>query len=176
MTRPAVSIDSARAAAILDERTARLAAGREDGAGEAQDLLKAAIVVSTGEPFRMIAAVLPGRPLHAIPVRDDAVIGAVHERGEIWIVFSLAALAGTAGTEGSSGRIILLRRRGHRAAIRVDVVVSTVALDRNVLSEITTEAEAAHAAIIRFATPDGLVVLDEAALSERLERPRRSPS
>lgn len=180
MTRSACSIDPARAEDILNARTAALAKGLDESASKPEDTLKGMIVLAAGQryalPFHMLVALLPARTLHALPVRDDTVIGAIHERGEIWIVHSLAAMAGADGSEESAGRILLLAHGGPWAALRVAAVEGVADIERNTLTQLSADVPSAAGALVRFTTPSGLMVVDERALSNRLALPRRSHS
>lgn len=180
MTRSAFKIDPARAEEILDERTAALATRFDERTTEPEDVLSVLIVLAAGQryalAFHMLASALPERALHPLPVEDDAVIGAVHERGELWIVYSLAAIVGATAAGGTSGRILLIERPGPRAAIMVDAVEGTAAIDRKALNEIGADDPSPGGALIRLAATSGLMVLDETALSDRLDLARRSHS
>jgi chemotaxis signal transduction protein len=180
MTRPPAGMDLARAEAILDARTARLAAGASATPAARRAMPDALIASAGGQrfalPFAMLAQVLPARPLHSLPLRDAAVAGAVHERGEVWIVYALAALTGAPEAGAGSGPILLLRGAGARAALTVNALEGTAAIDEARLFEPGAKSAPAGGGLVRQATPDGLMILDEAALRQRLEQTRRSAS
>lgn len=180
MTRLPAGMDAARAEAILDARTARLAASAAVTPAARRAMPGALIALAGGQrfalPLDMLAQVLPARPLHTLPLRDEAVTGAVHERGEIWIVYDLAALVGTPESHGGSRPILLLRGTDHRAALRIDALEGAATIDAATLFEPGGAGAPAGGGLVRKATPDGLMIVDETALRDRLEQTRRSAS
>lgn len=180
MTRAPAGMDAARAEAILDARTAWLAAGAAATPTAARAMPGALIASAGGQrfalPFDMLAQVLPPRPLHALPLRDEAVTGAVHERGQIWIVYALAALLGAMEAGAGSGPILLLRGAGRPAALQVDALEGAATIDDATLFEPGRPGAPASGGLVRQATSKGLMILHEAALRERLEQTRRSAS
>jgi chemotaxis signal transduction protein len=176
MTGVTFEIDSARADAILNERTALLAAPRKT---INRENFHDAVAVTAGEeryaaPLSMLAGVLPMRALGALPIGDKAVLGVLYERGEVWIVYSLSAIAGGAKPDPVAGIILLLRRAELRAGLLVDAGGEITSLDRRALSPIIDQAPDISRSIAKLTTPDGMVLIDEGAFWDRLKFAQRS--
>lgn len=178
MSEAAYNIDASRAEAILDARTeelARVSLRRREDAGDAREYL----AVRAGEqrfalPFSMVAGVCAGRALNALPVREPAVIGALYERGEVWVAFSLGRLAGCDNAAEKDGRFILLRGAGRATALHVDALEGRTRIARGALSPLGPEDTRTAGAVVRLIGSDGMLVIDENAVLDRTNLLRRS--
>jgi chemotaxis signal transduction protein len=155
-------VDAARAAAILDARTAALAASVSRQDGERVEVLRLA---AGGEryaiPLGALAGVLTPRPLGALPASRKEIAGTLHERGDIWIVHDLALLLGASQAKAAPGAILLLRRDRRRAALAVERVEG---LDRPLHAEFSKTGSDAAQSMIEGTTPDGLMLIEREAL------------
>jgi len=119
----------------------------------------------------MLAGVLAGRRIVPMPVKDKSIIGAIYERGGIWVVYDFAALVGGNSHAEAAGALVLLCGRDSRAAVLVDSGTNIVRLKPESFSEIETNKP--HGAVARFVSGDGLLLVDESALWGRMGAKKR---
>lgn len=137
---PAAPLDGRRVQAILDERTARLAARRDDAAKAEQPharVLACAIGQEVyGIALHAVAEVLPARPPVPVVGAQLPVLGAIGLGGRMYSVVDLAAALGLRSgppdnKQDSPGHLLRLNHMSRRMALRVDramAVISAVAL------------------------------------------------
>ncbi|RVU21551.1 chemotaxis protein CheW [Methylobacterium oryzihabitans] len=110
-----------RVAALLDERTARLA--RRGAAAPAvptrRVLLCRAGPELFGLPLEAVAEVSAARPCTPVPGAPPALVGLSGRNGVLVSVLDLAACLGLAAGTAEAGHVVLLRREAPRIALRV---------------------------------------------------------
>ena len=143
-TLPAMGgLSEARAARLLDERAARLAArqGRATDAGAALAPASPPVLACAlgrecyGLPLESLLAVQPATALTGLPVMSPPLLGLFARAGQPYAVLDLAAMLGLPSAspgraEGPAGHLLLLRglpdRPALRVALRVDRALGVV--------------------------------------------------
>ncbi len=177
---PHFEVPAELAEAIIARRTAALAM-RDRSQRLASDGLRVCKFTLADEryalPATAIDAIIGVRPFGAAPIENLIILGTLFDRGEIWIVCSLRALlGGEPETDCTAGRLLLLRRPGRRAAVLVDRVEEICLAPAAIAFGSNDEGSAARPAIVRGVAPDGLMLLDQAAIQSALARMQRSYS
>lgn len=133
---PAVGgLSEARAARLLEERAARLAArhSRVTGAAVAPAALPPVLACALGRecyglPLERLLAVQPATALVGLPVMSPPLLGLFARAGQPYAVLDLAAmlglppagpLAGQGAADGPAGHLLLLRGEPGQGALRV---------------------------------------------------------
>lgn len=155
------AIDTVKAAAIIDSRTAMLAAGATPGKRKKRlEFLKLEIGAERyALPLKIAAAVVAGRALGPIVSRRPEIVGTLYERAEVWPVYSLRALLGAGeGAQGKTKTFLLLRHETRRVALAADRIEALEGVER------AHFAKTAAGPLVSGATPEGLMLIEEGAL------------
>lgn len=155
----------AKAAAMLDERTAMLAGGARllKKSVDRIDYLKLeAAAERYALPLAAVAGVLAARPLGPIVTRRSEIIGTLYERAEVWPVYSLPALLGAGASEAKeAAAILLLRHDSRRVALAVERIDGLESAD---LAQFSKTGMAAPHSLVSGASTEGLMLIEEGAL------------
>lgn len=157
----------ARKAAILDARTAMLAAGAT-AARQRDGRLEFLKIEVGGERYALllkaVAGVIAARPLGPFRSARPEIIGTLYERAEVWPVYSLSALLGAPAqadeTAGAAENFVLLRHESRRAALAAGRIEFGGADN----SDFSKMAAASPGSLVSDAAADGLMRIDEGAL------------
>jgi purine-binding chemotaxis protein CheW len=164
----ALAADEERAAAVFRERAAGLAA-RRARAAEAVGSVRVLTFALGSEryalPLADLAGLLPLAGCTPVPGAPPELAGVMNARGTIRSVVDLGRLLGLPGRDAvGAGYVLLLRRAGGEAALRVDAVDRIAVVSP---AELAAPAEAGSGAAVRLVkglTPDRLGLLDAAAV------------
>jgi purine-binding chemotaxis protein CheW len=164
----ALAADPARTEAVFRRRAAELAGRRarvRADAGAVQVLTFALGAERYALPLADLAGLLPLAGCTPVPGGPPELLGVLNVRGTIRSVLDLGRLLGLSGREAAEGGyVLLLRREGGEAGLRVDQVDRIIAVSPGQLG-VPPEGDAGPAAgLVKGLTPDGLALLDAQAI------------
>ena len=164
--------DSARAQALLRERSAQLAARQEDTTG-GERLDRVLVFKAEQESFALALActqeVTGFSVATNVPGANASILGIINWRGEFVTVFDLALVLELPKTEDQHlSKVIVIRSDEPRIALAIGAIDRIMELDMAALQS-PHELRSKHARLFKGATEDGLLVLDENALLAKLK-------
>lgn len=156
--------DPVKREAILTERARILASRRtrtESRKAGVMGLVFVAGIERFALPLSTIAAAVRGRALGLVPGARQELLGTLYERGVIWSIFDPCALLARPRARTASDGIILLLRDPRRIGLRIDAVERMERMDLARLSPLVAAESATTRTLVRGATADAIIVLDE---------------
>ncbi len=163
----ALELSPERARAVMDERARALArVSAERAALRAEDVV---IFQAQGERYALETAhvreVVRLADLTPLPGAPDYVAGVTNLRGQILAVVDLGKLFGVAPARpGESSRVLVLGGGREEFGILADAVDTVAALAEGQIREPELPAAGIGRECLRGVTPEGVIVLDGAAL------------